>query len=177
MPFLILDSIAFSNNKMSSSEALIYKYDSRLGKTDYSTIIGYGGEDKNVIIPEEVNGVKVTTIAANAFASCGLTSIVIPDSVTAIGGAAFYSNSLSEIKLPKNLKYIGGDSFRGNRLRKIDIPKSVTTISASAFVDNACPKGEDIIYARRNDGSIDYSTIVSGCGGSYLVQDCCPRRY
>lgn len=157
---------AFSNNRMSSSEALIYKYDSRLGKTDYSTIIGYGGEDKNVVIPEEVNGVKVTTIAANAFASCGLTSIVIPDSVTSIGGAAFYSNSLTEIKLPKNLKYIGGDSFRGNRLRKIDIPKSVTTISPSAFVDNACPKGEDIIYARRDDGSIDYSTIVSGCSGS-----------
>ena len=155
----------FSNNKMNPSEAIIYKYDSRTGKTDYSTIIGYGGASKDVVIPEEVNGVKVTTIAGNAFASCGLNSVVIPESVTSIGGAAFYSNNLTTIKLPSNLKSIGGSAFRANNVTKYDIPKSVTYIGNAAFIDNKCPKGDEIIYARNSDGSTDYSKIVSGCSG------------
>lgn len=155
----------FSNNKMSPSEAIIYKYDSKTGKTDYSTIIGYGGASKDVVIPEEVNGVKVTTIAGNAFASCGLNSVVIPESVTSIGGAAFYSNNLTTIKLPSNLKYIGGSAFRGNNITEFNIPNTVTSLSSGAFIDNKCPQGKDIIYARNSDGTTDYSTIISSCGG------------
>lgn len=155
----------FSNNKMSLSEAIIYKYDSKTGKTDYSTIIGYGGASKDVVIPEEVNGVKVTTIAGNAFASCGLNSVVIPESVTSIGGAAFYSNNLTTIKLPSNLKYIGGSAFRENNITEFNIPNTVTSLSSGAFIDNKCPQGKDIIYARNSDGTTDYSTIISSCGG------------
>lgn len=150
---------------MSPSESLIYKYDTKTGKTDYSTIIGYGGASKDVVIPEEVNGVKVTTISSNAFASCGLNSVIIPDSVTTIGGAAFYNNNLTSVKLPSNLKYIGGSAFRANNVTKYDIPKSVTYIGNSAFIDNKCPKGDEIIYARNSDGTTDYSKIVSGCSG------------
>ncbi len=160
-----LGGAAFSNNKMSPSESLIYKYDTKTGKTDYSTIIGYGGASKDVVIPEEVNGVKVTTISSNAFASCGLNSVIIPDSVTTIGGAAFYNNNLTSVKLPSNLKYIGGSAFRANNVTKYDIPKSVTYIGNSAFIDNKCPKGDEIIYARNSDGTTDYSKIVSGCSG------------
>ena len=161
-----IGSASFSRNNMSASSSIIYRFDLNKNATDYSTIIGYGGSEKNVIIPPSVNGVAVTRIEHDAFASCGLTSVSIPDTVTYIGGAAFYNNNLSTIKLPSNLKYIGGQAFRNNYLKKIDIPKSVTTIESGAFVHNSCPQGSDIIYAKKADGSVDYSKIVSGCGGA-----------
>ena len=156
---------AFSNNQMPPTKGIIYRYDSTTGRTDYTTIVGYGGESKDVVIPEMVNGVAPLKIAGSAFASNGLNSVVIPDSVTRIEGAAFYSNNLTSVTLPKNLQYIGGSAFRENKLTSIDIPKSVTKIESAAFVRNCFPAGEDIIYARTSTGDIDYSTIVSGAGG------------
>lgn len=158
---------AFSRNNMPVSSALIYKYNTTTQKTDYTTIIGYGGESgTNLIIPAEVNGIAPTTIASNAFNSAGLKSVVIPDSITSIGSSAFYANSLTTLVLPKNLKTIGGQAFRQNYLKSVEIPNSVTSIGTGAFVYNCFPTGTDIIYAKSASG-YDYSTIVSGASGRY----------
>lgn len=155
---------AFANNRMPASKAILYRTNSD-GTTDYSTIVGYAGQERNLVIPESVEGVTLRTIGGSAFANSSLTSVSIPDTVTSIGGSAFYANNLKEIKFPSNLKTIGGSAFRSNFLRNIEIPKSVTSIGTSAFIYNCEPAGKDIIYARKSDGSIDYSTIVSGAGG------------
>ena len=73
------------------------------GSYDYSTLTGYLGSEKDVIIPKEVNGVKLLKIDSYAFAYQGITSVEIPDTVTRIEAAAFYSNSLSTVKLPSKL--------------------------------------------------------------------------
>ena len=59
--------------------------------SDDGTITSYTGEGvTNVIIPEEIGGVKVTGIGEHAFIdSYDLTTIEIPDSVTSIGAGAF----------------------------------------------------------------------------------------
>ena len=165
-------SAAFSNNKMPPSKGIIYQYNATTGQTDYTTIIGYAGSSKDVVIPEMINGVAPTTIASSAFASNQLTSISIPDSVTSIGSSAFYSNKLTQIKLPANLKTIGDSAFRENWLNSINIPPSVTSIGKAAFVRNCVPAGQDIIYARNSDGTVDYSTIVSGAGGRKSGSTC-----
>lgn len=159
-----ISGASFANNKMDASSGIIYKYDSATGQKDYTTIIAYGGESKDVVIPEKVNGVAPLKIEASAFASNSLNSVVIPDSVVEIGNSAFYSNNLTSVTLPSNLQKIGSTAFRENKLTSIDIPDSVTSIGSSAFVRNCFPAGEDIIYARTASG-IDYSTIVSGAGG------------
>jgi len=157
-----LGGAAFSNNKMSETAGIIYKV--KNGATDYTTIIGYGGESKDVVIPALKNGVAPKVIASNAFASCGLNSVQIPDSVTDIQSAAFYANNLKQVKLPTNLKTIGAEAFRNNFLSSIEIPNSVTSIGRAAFVYNCLPTGKDIIY-RKVAGGWDYSTIVSSGGG------------
>ena len=158
---------AFTNNKMPDASALIYRYDASKGETDYTTIIGYAGQSKDVIIPESVNGVRPLKIASSAFANSGLKSIVIPDSVTVIDSSAFYANNLTSIKLPRNLKTIGSTAFRQNFLKTIEIPDSVSSIGAAAFVYNCLPSGKDIIYRRdlSKAGGWDYSYIVSGASG------------
>ena len=165
---------AFSGNKMSPSKSIIYKFNGTT--TDYTTIVGYAGSEKDVVIPEMVNGVAPTTIESSAFASTGLKSVVIPNSVTTIKSAAFYSNSLTSITLPTSLTTIGSEAFRSNLLSSVDIPPSVTSIGYAAFVYNCFPEGEDIIYARNSDGSVDYSKIISGAGGRVSGTTCQGNR-
>ena len=55
----------------------------------------------SVVIPEEINGVSVTSIGDSSFYYCkSLTSITIPNSVTSIGEEAFSScSSLTSITI------------------------------------------------------------------------------
>lgn len=155
---------AFANNKMPPSEGIIYKFDPNTGKRDYSTIVAYAGLDKDISLPEMVNGIPLTTIADSAFANSYLNSVVIPPTVKTIGSGAFYANNLKSIVIPEGVTSIGSNAFRSNLLTNIVIPSTVTSIGNYAFVSNCMPEGEDLIYARNASG-IDYSTIVSSSGG------------
>ena len=115
-----------------------------------------------VIIPESIDGVAVTSIGDRAFNYCqSLTSITIPNGVTSIGAYAFcncqsltsitipngvtsigtcvfyYCQSLTSITIPDSVTSIGDGAFNYcQSLTSITIPDSVTTIGANAF--NSC---------------------------------------
>ena len=102
------------------------------------------------IIPEEYEGIKVTSIGKHAFLGCSkLASITIPGSVTSIGSYAFYDcYSLTSITVSDNNKYyksIDGVLFDKNVQKIIAypcgkssnyyaIPDSVTSIGGYAFL-------------------------------------------
>ena len=73
------------------------------------TISGCNYEaEGELIIPAEIDGVKVTSIGYCAFSGCtGLTSISLPDSVTSIGNSAFNDcTNLTSISLPDSVTSI-----------------------------------------------------------------------
>lgn len=152
---------AFSNNQLSESAGIIYAYNDD-GTADYSKIVGYGGESKNVVIPQTKNGVQLKIIGASAFSNSKLESVVIPEGVIEIQSSAFYDNKLKTITFPSTLKKIYTTAFRKNYLTEINIPSSVTTIGAGAFSNNCLPLNSpsSFIYAVG-----DESTIVSGASG------------
>ncbi len=89
-----------------------------------------------LVIPEEIDGVKVTEIGYNAFNGCkGLTSITIPEGVTNIGDRAFYNcGGLASVKIPDGVAGIGSRAFYGcSSLESISTPNSVTIIEDNAF--------------------------------------------
>lgn len=151
---------AFSNNQLSPEAGFIYGYTN--GVADYSKLIGYGGENKDVIIPPTKNGVALKTIASSAFSDANINSVVIPDTVTEIGSSAFYNNNLKSIVFPSGLIKIGSSAFRDNYLSEINIPSSVTSIGNGAFTDNCVTlnSAKSFIYKVG-----DKSTIVSGASG------------
>ena len=79
-------------------------------------ITGYYGDDLDVVIPAEINGLPVTVIGAEAFSQLPITRVVIPDTVHTIDYHAF------------------ADS---RRLKDIVIPDSVLRIYSYAFADTA----------------------------------------
>ena len=100
------------------------------------TITKYTGTGGAVTIPSTINGLPVTAIGTNAFASCvSLTGVTIPNTVTTIGDYAFYScTSLTSAGIPNGVTTIGNDTFQGcTSLTSVTIPNSVSTIGTYAF--------------------------------------------
>ena len=102
-------------------------------------ITGYSGEDTVVVIPDEIDGKKVTSIGCKAFKECsGLTEITIPESVTSIGCDAFSETSWLENKrldnplVVVNSILIDGETCKGS----VVVPEGVTSIGEGAF--NGC---------------------------------------
>lgn len=53
------------------------------------TIIGYTGREENVTVPSMIGGYPVNTIAPEAFAGTGVTSVVLPDTIMTVEEGAF----------------------------------------------------------------------------------------
>ena len=105
------------------------------------TVMGIGScEDNEIIIPEEIDGYRVTRIGYGAFRGCDtLKSIVIPDSVTEIGEKAFWCcSALADVSIRGNGTKIGNYAFRHcAALTRISVSDGVKTIGEKAFADCA----------------------------------------
>ena len=115
------------------SKGLAYKVNED-GKT--CSITGQGTcEDKDILIPREIDGYRVTSIGDRSFHYCtSLTSIEIPNSVTSIGESAFVGcHSLTSIEIPNSVTSIGKSAFEGSGLMSVTIGNGVTSIAMSAF--------------------------------------------
>lgn len=96
-----------------------------------------------VNIPETVEyggkSYNVTQIGPNAFRSCKLAYVVIPEGVTEICQGAFYKSSgLKNISLPHSLKSIGWGAFQNCQdLSSVDLPSALEQLGGQAFC--LCP--------------------------------------
>jgi hypothetical protein len=101
------------------------------------TITNYTvGSNKEVIIPEKIEGKPVTIILKYVYCLNELTKVQIPNSVTYIGGNAFAEDKLTEIQISNSVIEIGDYAFCNNELTSIQIPNSVTKIGECAFFGN-----------------------------------------
>ncbi len=103
------------------------------------TITGMGVcNDKDVVIPEYIDGYQVTAIGKMAFWSqIRITSLTMPDSVVSIGSSAFeFCDQLERITLSASLNQIAIHAFKDCKaLKSIHLPDSLTSIGGGAFVD------------------------------------------
>ncbi len=124
-------------------------------------IIGYNGSESKVVIPDKIDGKKVTGIGDYAFESCtNLTSITIPDSVTNIGEYAFQScSNLTSVTIPDSVTNIGQRAFLFCKsLKYITIPESVQDIGEYAFY--GCKSLEKINAAAGNENYVSVNGIL-----------------
>jgi len=96
-------------------------------------ITKYLGRNKEVVIPEEIEGYQVTSIGVCAFAGNNLTSVDLTG-VKSIGNNVFSGNNLTSIDL-SGVKSIGYFAFSNNKLTSVDL-LGVKSIGIFAFMNN-----------------------------------------
>jgi len=141
--FLIL-TCSCGPNSFPYNEKYTYPY----RYADYGkevVILKYEGNEKEVSVPDTLDGKPVTGIGAHAFEdNVTITSIEIPDGVRGIQTCAFAGcSSLSDFTIPDGVTYIDGCAFYGcTSLKAIEIPEGVTNIGRKTFY--GCTSLEEI---------------------------------
>lgn len=114
-------------------------------KSDYETKIENGNititkfigfDEKEIIVPNQIDGISVKSIGENAFEKCvGIERIVVSEGIREIGNGAFNScTSLVSIVLPAELNLLGAEAFVGcSKLTQIDLPNGIKEIGKSTF--------------------------------------------
>ncbi len=100
------------------------------------TITNYIGTSKDIVIPYEIDKVKVKVIGDSAFKLKKLVKVVFPNTITIIEDNAFRDNNLVNITLPDSVISIGSYSFWSNSLVSIDLGNSLESINYGALAWN-----------------------------------------
>lgn len=111
----LIGNEAFNGNELSDRHAFIYQRNDK-GEEDKTIIIGYGGKNKDVKIPD-----GVTSLYLAAFSNSHIKTVTIPSGVERLEYNALASNDIKEITIPKSVKYIGEGVLLGNPISKITI--------------------------------------------------------
>ena len=108
-----------------------------------AVITGCNSSEVELVVPDTLDGHKVTAVYTTAFTNCGASQIVLPETVTEIRKGAFYScQYLTSIVLPKSVKEIGEAAFGDcPMLVKADLG-GAEVLGASIF--ETCPSLESI---------------------------------
>lgn len=120
-------------------------------------ITGYTGAGGEVIIPDNISGMPVTTLHSFAFyRQTNVTSIAIPSNLTEIQSSTFeYCDNLASVTIGDGVVDIGNYAFHGcSKLSVISIPQSVAIIRSGAFFD--CP---NLTHFSVDGSNADFSSV------------------
>lgn len=107
-----------------------------------------GFDEKEITVPNQINGVKVTSIGENAFALCsGIERIVVSEGITQIKNGAFFDClSLADVVLPESLEKLGSQPssseiiwgnykgvFENCAIKSLDLPYKLNFVGRRAF--------------------------------------------
>ena len=99
-----------------------------------ATLVGCSGAcPRNLIIPDRVDGIRVTAIGDSAFEGVVLDDVAFTNNLISIGSYAFRRTELKFVSFPSALESIGYQAFSENRLRSVTLGESVKDIRAEAF--------------------------------------------
>jgi len=101
-----------------------------------ATITGFSGHG-DVVIPNRVYNMLVTSLGSVGYGNPNLHSVIIPDSVTSVEDDAFYECGLTSVIIPGSVTSIGNGAFYSCAfLTSVTIPDSATNLGSSIF--NEC---------------------------------------
>ncbi|MBR1457912.1 MAG: leucine-rich repeat protein [Oscillospiraceae bacterium] len=120
-------------------------YDYIITGNDTVTITKYNGTDADVVVPQVIDGKKVTSIQGAFANNWKITSVVFQEGLTTLGVQTFNNcTALTKVDLPDTLEIIEWSAFyECKELVDITIPSNVTAIGSNAFI--FCSKLEEVV--------------------------------
>lgn len=128
------DNVRYTYNKDNktltiSGEGAMYDYTI----VDASPWSSFADEISSVVIES-----GVTSIGRRAFTSCGLTSVIIPNTVVSIGDNSFHGCSgLTSVTIPNGVYDIYECAFAGCSLTSLTLPETISKLEEGTFMINS----------------------------------------
>ena len=100
------------------------------------TVTGMWGQTPDLVVPSEIDGLRVTAIADRAFQGCSwVETLSLPEGLLSVGNYAFQDcTGLRAAHLPEGLGSLGyGAFFNCASLEEASVPGPVGTLAHSAF--------------------------------------------
>ena len=103
--------------------------------TQTLAVVGYSGNETEITIPEEINGIPVIGIDDEAFKNNNtIKKITLPDSMYYFGNSVFENSSLESINIPESLRIIPKNTFTDcTNLKDVKFHDNIIAADASAF--------------------------------------------
>lgn len=133
----------------------------------------YTGTINDVVLPSEINGIKMKTVGEAVFkGNSSITSVVVPEEYTTLSGATFRGcSSLKSIQLPDTLTSLGSSNyvFRDcTSLKYINIPKNVKDLKNGSFYN--CSNQDLVIDIQGSIDSLGNAKTFYGFCGTVKVR-------
>jgi len=127
---------------------------------------------RDVVIPNKINGIEVTTIGGRAFQWSFITSVKFPDTIHTIEEYAFAENTIKgELDLSNlvNLKYIPQYAFSGATAERLETYDATCEgeITSIKFPDNLESIANDAFTCQKIMGELDFSNTKIKTIGDY----------
>lgn len=132
------------------------------------TIYKYTGNDENVVIPSEIDGMAINTIGEYAFQyNSLLKNVIIPDSIETIGHGAFSGcRNIKSIVIPDSVtsieRYAFGEDYSNSNLSK------------AIFLGDAPTLEDKVFYKTAADFKVYYLSSKSGFSADWKGYTCEP---
>lgn len=168
---LVITAIPMSGIELTADAATVGKYihgetDEWYYTTNYNQYDEYGGlkiycykgNQKNVVIPSEINGIPVTAVgrmwtdiehrdSTPYYDTSNVETVVVPETVRLLNGTFNNLVNLKSVTLSEGLEEISGNVFENcYKITEIDIPDSVIKITESVFKNSGIEKTAEIGY-------------------------------
>ena len=130
----------------------------------YAKITKYKGNDKVVVIPEEIDDYIIQRIDNNSFkGNTVISCVVIPDTVTSIGRSAFEAcSNLISVDFGQGVETLERGAFYNcQSLKSVDLPASLKTTGYEVFTK--CANLEFFGYPINWESADSSGRIVADC--------------
>ena len=145
-------------------------------------VVGYDGDEENIVIPATYRGLEVFKIGDNAFAESNIKKIKIGKNVKCLGEYAFEGSTVENVVFAdgSTLEEIGDGAFYNcDFLEEINVPNTLQKLGRCAFFLNDSLKCEyDDIYGVKYIGSkenpflICYDTVSTNVKKCVINKNC-----
>lgn len=98
-----------------------------------------GAPGETLIVPEEINGRKITAIGRDAFRGTDFGRIELPEGITTIGKSAFREcKYLKTVVLPASVTSMGESVFRASAIASVQLPAGLDKVPNYTFSQCMC---------------------------------------
>ncbi len=134
------DDIGSKSGVMTASADTVGDFEITNKSDKEAMITNYTGKGGEVVMPDTVNGRKITYVSSSVFSNAKkknikITSVVLPKDLRMINSDTFKElTDLASVQIPSNITVIGSSAFEGcTSLKSIAIPDRVTSLNSKIF--------------------------------------------